>query len=162
MMNMKITPLLTDQKVLAVERIVPSDTLIVLIVNNAYNRPHNVRAATTHRVACIATIPARWQILPWQGVAVQAHTAYPPVLLSIPRMPTRILRATCPVLGAPHGRRTLRLHEVLRLIGFMLGGEAGARLASLARNAYSSGYAPPAGAPIPLPYTTVTPRLGNR
>jgi hypothetical protein len=53
-----LTPLFAYQKALTVERIVPSNTQIVFIVKRD-NRPHDVRAVTTHRVVCIATIPVR-------------------------------------------------------------------------------------------------------
>jgi transposase len=128
-MNMKITPLLTDQKVLAVERIVVSDILIVLIVKTRQPTAqcprchYPSRRVHSHYTRTVAD-------LPWQGVAVQLMLRTRRFFCPYRGCPQRIFCERLPSIVAPHGRRTLHLHEVLRLIGFMLGGEAGARLAS--------------------------------
>lgn len=66
--------------------------------------------------------------LPWSGCRVR-------LLLSVrkfrcPRIgcPRRIFTERLPSLAEPYARKTTRLHEVLKLVGFALSGEAGARL----------------------------------
>jgi transposase len=66
--------------------------------------------------------------LPWSGRRVR-------LLLSVrkfrcPRIgcPRRIFTERLPSLVEPYARKTARLHEVLKLVGFALSGEAGARL----------------------------------
>jgi transposase len=66
--------------------------------------------------------------LPWSGRRVR-------MLLSVrkfrcPRIgcPRRIFTERLPSLVEPYARKTARLHEVLKLVGFALSGEAGARL----------------------------------
>src|SRR5215218_7675856 len=66
--------------------------------------------------------------LPWSGRRVR-------LLLSVrkfrcPRIgcPPRIFTERLPSLVEPYARKTARLHEVLKLVGFALSGEAGARL----------------------------------
>ena len=42
--------------------------------------------------------------------------------------PRRIVTERLPDLVEPYARKTVRLHEVLELVGFALGAEAGGRL----------------------------------
>jgi hypothetical protein len=65
--------------------------------------------------------------LPWGGRSVR--------LLRVRKFrcphrecPRRIFTERLPTLVEPYARKTVRLHEVLELVGFALGGEAGARL----------------------------------
>jgi transposase len=67
--------------------------------------------------------------LPWQGVAVQLRLHARRFRCLHPTCPQRIFCERLPGVIAPYGRRTLRLDEALHLIGFALGGKAGARLA---------------------------------
>jgi transposase len=127
-LDMNITPLFAHQKALTVERIVPSNTLIVCIVNT---RQPTARCPRCH---CPSRRVHRHYTrtvadLPWQGVAVQLMLRTHRFFCSYLGCPQRIFCERLPRVVAPHGRHTLRLHEVLRLISCMLGGEAGARLA---------------------------------
>ena len=67
--------------------------------------------------------------LPWQGVSVllELHAGRFRCLDSL--CPRLIFCERLPSVVAPHARRTARLHAALELIGFAVGGEAGARLA---------------------------------
>jgi len=68
------------------------------------------------------------QDLPWQGSTVELR-------LEVRRFRCRAhdcrrvtFAETLPMVSAKHGRQTSRLSETVRLIGYVLGGEAGARL----------------------------------
>jgi transposase len=124
-----LTPLFAYQKALTVERIVPSNTQIVFIVKSRQPTArcprchYSSRRVHSHYTRTVAD-------LPWQGVAVQLTLRTRRFFCPSLGCPQRIFCERQPHVVAPRVRRTLRLHEVLGLIGSMLGGEAGARLAS--------------------------------
>lgn len=66
--------------------------------------------------------------LPWGGSAVQLLLQVRKFFCQMSACPRRIFTERLPQLVAPYARTTVRLQEVLRLIAFALGGEAGARL----------------------------------
>lgn len=66
--------------------------------------------------------------LPWGGRSVCLSLRVRRFRCSEPDCPRRIFTERLPSLVEPYARKTTRLHEVLRLVGFALGGEAGARL----------------------------------
>jgi transposase len=66
--------------------------------------------------------------LPWNGVAVRLRLTVRRFFCQTSDCQRRIFTERLPDLVAPHGRRTLRLTEAMELIGFAVGGEAGARL----------------------------------
>lgn len=66
--------------------------------------------------------------LPWNGVAVRLHLTVRRFLCVADDCRRRIFAERFPALTAPYARRTTRLTEVVELIGFALGGEAGARV----------------------------------
>lgn len=66
--------------------------------------------------------------LPWGGRAVRLLLRVRRFRCSRPECPRRIFAERLPDLVEPYARKTVRLHEVLELVGFALGGEAGARL----------------------------------
>jgi transposase len=67
--------------------------------------------------------------LPWHGVSVrlELHTRRFRCLNSL--CPQRIFCERLPRVVAHYARKTVRLNAALELIGFAVGGEAGARLA---------------------------------
>ena len=67
--------------------------------------------------------------LPWQGVAVRLQLHARRFFCLNDGCPQQIFCERLAEVIAPHARRTLRLNEALRLIGFALGGNPGARLA---------------------------------
>lgn len=67
--------------------------------------------------------------LPWQGVAVQLRLHARRFFCLNDGCPRQLFCERLAEVIAPHARRTLRLNEALRLIGFALGGNPGARLA---------------------------------
>jgi len=65
--------------------------------------------------------------LPWNGVVVRLRLTTRRFFCSNDDCQRKIFTERLPDLIAPYARRTLRLMEALELIGFALGGEAGAR-----------------------------------
>jgi transposase len=68
--------------------------------------------------------------LPWMGCAVGLQLHVRRFFCSNCECARQIFTERLPSVVAPYARRTTRLTEVLTLIGFALGGEAGKRLAS--------------------------------
>lgn len=66
--------------------------------------------------------------LPWSGRRVRLLLSVRKFRCSKTGCPRRIFTERLPSLVEPYARKTTRLHEVLKLVGFALGGEAGARL----------------------------------
>lgn len=66
--------------------------------------------------------------LPWGRFAVRLHLVVRKFFCRTPDCPRRIFTERLPTVVAPYARRTTRLAEVLGLLAFALGGEAGARL----------------------------------
>jgi transposase len=66
--------------------------------------------------------------LPWSGRSVRLLLKVRRFRCSRLECPRRIFAERLPDLVEPYARKTARLHEVLELVGFALGGEAGARL----------------------------------
>jgi len=67
--------------------------------------------------------------LPWQGIDVRLRLSTRRFFCVNPNCHRAIFTERLPALVAPSARRTKRLAEALYLIGYALGGEAGARLA---------------------------------
>jgi hypothetical protein len=66
--------------------------------------------------------------LPWMGCAVRLELHVRRFLCANPECARRIFTERLPTVVAPYARRTTRLTDLLTLIGFALGGEAGKRL----------------------------------
>src|SRR5215218_5766547 len=66
--------------------------------------------------------------LPWGGRSVRLSLLVRRFRCSAPACPRRIFAERLASVAEPYARKTTRLHEVLRLVGFVLGGEGGARL----------------------------------
>jgi transposase len=66
--------------------------------------------------------------LPWNGVAVRLKVTVRRFFCQTRDCTRRIFTERLPDLVAPYARRTLRLTEVMELIAFATGGEAGARV----------------------------------
>jgi len=71
--------------------------------------------------------------LPWGQHAVRLHLVVRKFFCQTPGCPRRVFTERLPALVAPYARRTTRLAEVLRLLAFALGGEAGGRLVARLR-----------------------------
>ena len=66
--------------------------------------------------------------LPWMGHAVRLKLSLRRFFCQNPACQRKIFAERLPKVVAPYARRTLRLHELLTLIGFVSGGEAGRKL----------------------------------
>jgi transposase len=66
--------------------------------------------------------------LPWHGIAVSVQLTVRRFVCATATCPRRIFGERLPGIVAPYARRTARLSEAFELIGFALGGEAGARV----------------------------------
>jgi len=67
--------------------------------------------------------------LPWQGVSVKLELHTRRFRCDNALCPRRIFCERLPQVVAAYARKTIRLNDALRLIGFLIGGEAGARAA---------------------------------
>ncbi len=66
--------------------------------------------------------------LPWGGRSVRLSLRVRRFRCSRSECPRRIFAERLPSVVEPYARKTTRLREILRLVGFALGGEAGGRL----------------------------------
>src|SRR5829696_5855256 len=66
--------------------------------------------------------------LPWGGRSVRLSLLVRRFRCSARECPRRIFAERLASVVEPYARKTTRLHEILRLVGFALGGEGGARL----------------------------------
>jgi hypothetical protein len=66
--------------------------------------------------------------LPWHGIAVSVQLTVRRFVCANADCTRRLLGERLPGIVAPYARRTARLSEAFELIGFALGGEAGARV----------------------------------
>lgn len=67
--------------------------------------------------------------LPWHGSPVELSVQVRRFRCRERDCPRKTYTERLPLVAAPHGRQTARLSETIRLIGYVLGGEAGSRLA---------------------------------
>src|SRR5437868_13307809 len=67
--------------------------------------------------------------LPWQGISVNLELHTRRFRCDNDLCPRRIFCERLPQVVAAYARKTVRLNDALRLIGFLIGGEAGARAA---------------------------------
>lgn len=67
--------------------------------------------------------------LPWQGVRVRLRATVRRFFCDLPRCPRRIFAEPVPDTAARYARRTARAATLLEVLGFTVGGRAGARLA---------------------------------
>jgi transposase len=111
---------------LSIEKFVSRNDLIELHTASRQNAPACPLCGTPSR-----RVQSRYTRtladLPWQGVAVRIHLRIRRLFCDSAECPRRIFAERLPEVAAPYARRTKRLAEAIELIGFMLGGEAGAR-----------------------------------
>ncbi len=126
---MSLAALLSDLPDLLVERVIMGDdaiTLVARLTTPVMPCPGCSQLAThmhsrARRTLC--DVPAGGRIM---RLSLQVRRFF----CSVPTCPRKTFTEQVPALAAPYARRTVRLQDTLRLIGFALGGEAGARLAA--------------------------------
>jgi transposase len=123
---MQISNLLADPEAIHLEKIIQHHSSLTLVVNTtraeaACPRCHSpstrVHSYYTRTVAD----------LPWHGVAVQLHLRTRRFRCKNNLCTRRIFCERLPRVVAYYARKTRRMNEALELIGFLMGGEAGAR-----------------------------------
>jgi transposase len=118
--------LLADPTAIRLEKIIQHHSSLTLVVTATQPRPECPRC---HRPSTRvhSYYSRRVADLPWHGVAVrlELHTRRFRCRNSL--CTKRIFCERLPRVVAHYGRQTIRLDDALRLIGYLLGGEAGAR-----------------------------------
>lgn len=120
--------LLADPAAIKLERILSYPDAITLIVRTSQRQAlcPSCQKASNKIHSCYKRKVAD---LPWQGIAVGLILKSRKFFCSNPSCEQRIFCERLPQVVARYARRTLRLNEALAIIGFALGGRAGARTA---------------------------------
>jgi transposase len=120
--------LLADPEAIRLEKIIQHDSSLTLVVRAARTQaacPRCHRPST--RVHSYYTrSPAD---LPWHGVSVRLELRTRRFRCRNSLCTKRVFCERLPRVVAYYGRKTVRMNEALELLGFLLGGEAGARAA---------------------------------
>lgn len=120
--------LLADPAAIRLEYVHPSAKTITLVVRTVLPRGHcprcNKSAARVH--SRYARVVAD---LPWHGISIRLELHTRRFRCQNDLCPRRIFCERLPSVVAHYARKTVRLTTALELIGFAVGGEAGARLA---------------------------------
>jgi transposase len=119
--------LLADPVALKLAKVIPQADEIIVAVETAKTKAvcPNCQTASTK---LHSRYERRLADLPWAGLAVRLHLRTRKFFCPNKDCRQRIFCERLPAVVAPHGRRTLRLNEALTVIGFALGGNAGARV----------------------------------
>jgi len=102
------------------------DTLMLLVSSKGATAPCPVCSRLADRVHSryVRTLAD----LPWNGTPVRLRLTVRRYFCDEPSCRRRIFAEQLPTIAARYSRRTLRLWEAIELIGFVAGGEPGARL----------------------------------
>ena len=120
--------LLPATGLLHLERVLPETGVITLVASTC--QTHAACPRCGHPAERVHSRYTRTVAdLPWQGVAVRLRLAARRFFCDNGQCERRIFTEPLPQVVARYARRTDRLADALRLIGYALGGEAGARLA---------------------------------
>jgi transposase len=125
---MPTSTLLADPTAIRLEKIIQHPSSLTLVVTATQLRPECPRChRPSTRVHSYYT--RRVADLPWHGIAVrlELHTRRFRCRNSL--CTKRVFCERLPMVVSCYGRKTVRLDDALRLIGFLLGGEAGSRAA---------------------------------
>lgn len=125
---MDISTLLADPVALRLEYIQPGPKMITLVVKAVQPGsacPRCRRASTRVHSRYTRTVAD----LPWHGIAVRLLLYTRRFRCTDDLCPQRIFCERLPQVAARYARKTARLNDALQFIGFVIGGEAGARAA---------------------------------
>ena len=125
---MLITTLLADPEAMCLDNIRPARDAITLVVGTI---AAHARCPRCHRMSSRVHSRYRRMIadLPWHGVAVKLELYTRRFRCQNNLCKQRIFCERLPRVVDHYARKTMRLNAALELIGFAIGGEAGARLA---------------------------------
>ena len=114
---------------LHVEQLAVADGLITItVVSRRPEVPCSACGTPMGRVH--SHYPRTLADLPWQGTRVRLAVTVRRFFCGVPTCPRRIFAERLPETAARYARRTCRAAALLELVGFALGGRAGARLAA--------------------------------
>lgn len=125
---MNAATLLADPRQLRLQCLSTSEqasTLIVTTIQPCASCPRGHQSSTPIHSRYVRTVAD----LPWLGVAVRLALHTRRFFCRHPACAQQIFCERLPAVVAPYARRTQRLTHALQVLGFALGGEAGARLA---------------------------------
>jgi len=125
---MNTVTLLADPEAIRLDCIHPSLETITLVVQTAAARPmcpRCQRRSSRAHSRCVRRVAD----LPWHGVSVKLELHMRRFRCQNSLCTQRIFCERLPRVVAHYARKTVRLNAALELIGFAVGGEAGARLA---------------------------------
>lgn len=123
---MEITTLLADPSAIRLEKIVPDNCSLTLVVQTT---PAQAECPRCHRLSArVHSYYTRTVAdLPWHGVAVRLLLCTRRFRCKNNLCTKRIFCERLPHVVSSYARQTVRMGEALVLLGFLLGGEAGAR-----------------------------------
>lgn len=125
---MDASTLLADPTAIRLEKIIQHHSSLTLVVTATQPRPECPRChRPSTRVHSYYT--RRVADLPWHGVAVSLHLRTRRFRCKNSLCTKRVFCERLPRVVSCYGRKTVRLDDALRLIGLLLGGEAGSRAA---------------------------------
>lgn len=123
---MEITTLLADPAAVCLKKIIQHESSLTLVVRATRTQAECPRChLPSTRVHSYYT--RTMADLPWHGVAVQLHLRTRRFRCKNSLCPKRIFCERLPRVVAYYARKTVRMNEALQLIGFLMGGEVGAR-----------------------------------
>ena len=119
--------LLPDQTSLHLQQIETEGTVIMMLVRTT---PSEARCPFCDVFSTKVHSHYTRQLadLPWMGYAVRLKLSLRRFFCQNPACQRKIFAERLPHVVAPYARRTLRLHDLLTLIGFTAGGEAGRKV----------------------------------
>jgi transposase len=125
---MEVTTLLADPATICLEKFIPTEKSLTLIVSTKRSGAICPRCQTTS-----TRVHSRYHRtvadLPWHGISVKLELRTRRFFCPNGLCQQSIFCERLPSVVARYARKTARLTSALELIGFALGGEAGARLA---------------------------------
>jgi transposase len=126
---MPSSTLLPDTAELYLDHLISELDSIILVIKTA--RPAACCPACQHPSTRVHSRYVRSLAdLPWSGIRVRLRLHTRRFFCSSPTCSRRIFTERLPATATPYARRTVRFREALQLIGFAVGGQAGARLAT--------------------------------
>src|ERR1700755_1399790 len=126
---MQPATLLADPTSIRLEKIIQHYSSLTLVVKATQPWPECPRChRPSTRVHSYYT--RRVADLPWHDVAVRLELHTPRFRCKNSLCTKRVFCERLPRVVSSYGRKTVRLNDALRLIGFLLGGEGGSRAAA--------------------------------
>jgi transposase len=120
--------LLPDPSLIKLERFISSPEAITIVVKTKPSQAFcSLCQQPSHKVH--SRYVRRLADLPWQGVAIRLELTVRRFFCINDECPRKIFAEQLPSIVKRYARKTLRLNDALTLIGFVIGGEAGARVA---------------------------------